>query len=133
MRTSILGQLRGPFLWVAVLLTVFSVPGPVSAKRIHPERHYQQAWCSDHKGRAEVRLPDGTRCDCLTADNAVEVEFGDKWAEAIGQALFYSIQTGKRAGVVLILESLEDYRFWIRLNSVIDHYHLPIDTWKVGP
>ena len=73
-------------------------------------------------------LPDRTRCDCLTDENAVEFDFGTKWAEAIGQALYYSIQTGKRAGVVLILEKPTDRKYWIRLNSVIQHFGLPIDT-----
>jgi hypothetical protein len=44
--------------------------------------------------------------------------------------LYYSIQTGKRAGVVLILEEEADRKYWIRLNSVIEHFNLPIDTWE---
>jgi hypothetical protein len=74
-------------------------------------------------------LPDKTRCDCLTSTHAIEFDLGNKWAESIGQALYYSIQTGKRAGVVLILEKQKDYKYWIRLNTIIDHYGLPIDTW----
>jgi len=98
-----------------------------------PESHYQDKWCTEHKGKAEVVLPDKTRVDCLTDSHAVEFDFGKKWAEAIGQSLYYSFQTGKRAGVVLILEKPQDRKFFIRLNSVIDHYHLPIDTWTVTP
>jgi hypothetical protein len=82
-------------------------------------------------GEAEVVFPDRTRCDCLTDENAIEFDFGAKWAEAIGQALYYSIQTGKRAGVVLILEKESDRKYWIRLNSVIQHFGLPIDTWEI--
>lgn len=59
-------------------------------------------------------------------------DFGPKWAEAIGQALYYSLQTGKRAGVALILEKPKDHKYWIRLNSTIQHFGLPIDTWKMG-
>lgn len=69
---------------------------------------------------------------CLTTKNAIEFDFGKKWAEAIGQSLYYSLQTGKRAGVVLILETPKDRKFWIRLNSTIDFYKLPIDTWQTG-
>jgi len=68
----------------------------------------------------------------LTNTYAIEFDFGKKWAEAIGQSLYYSFQTGKRAGVVLILESEKDRKYWIRLNSVIDHYRLPIDTYMIG-
>jgi hypothetical protein len=103
------------------------------AKRLHYEKHYQAIWCKAHDGQVEVVLPDRTRCDCLTDTHAIEFDFGNKWAEAIGQALYYSIQTGKRAGVVLILEKEKDYRYWIRLNTIIEHYKLPIDTWKISP
>jgi hypothetical protein len=115
-----------------IILLLIALSGPVAAKRIHPEKHYQQLWCQQQRGRAEVSLPDKTRCDCLTETHAIEFDFGDKWAEAIGQALYYSVQTGKKPGIVLILEKKEDYPCWIRLNSVIRHFDLPIDTWKIG-
>lgn len=77
-------------------------------------------------------MPDGTRCDCLTETHAVEFDFGEKWSEAIGQSLYYSLQTGKKAGIVLIIETIKDRKYWIRLNTTIDQFKLPIDTWAVG-
>ena len=118
-------------LTLSVILLLFTTTA--YAKRLHPEKYYQSRWCKDHNGQVEVVLPDKTRCDCLTDNHAIEFDFGNKWAESIGQALYYAIQTGKRAGVVLILEKQKDYKYWIRLNTVIEHYGLPIDTWKVGP
>ncbi len=35
-------------------------------------------------------------------------------------------------GVVLILETIKDRKYWIRLNTTIEHFNLPIDTWNVG-
>ena len=35
-------------------------------------------------------------------------------------------------GIVLILESMKDRKYWIRLNTTIEHFNLPIDTWDVG-
>ena len=103
------------------------------AKRQHPEKWYQSKWCAEQKGKVEVVLPDNTRCDCLTDTHAIEFDFGDKWAEAIGQSLYYSLQTGKKAGIVLILEDpKQNYKYWLRLNSTIEHFKLPIDTWTVG-
>ena len=49
-------------------------------------------------------MPDGTRCDILIDTHAIEVDFADKWAEAVGQSLNYAIQTGKKAGIVLVLK-----------------------------
>jgi hypothetical protein len=51
--------------------------------------------------------------------------------EAIGQALFYGLQTGRRPRIVLIIESLKDHKHWIRLNTTIQHYALLIDAHKI--
>ena len=75
-----------------------------------------------HKGQVEVVLPDGTRCDCLTDTHAIEFDFGSKWAEAIGQSAYYALQTGRKAGVVLVLETAKDRKYWMRLNTTIEHF-----------
>lgn len=111
------------FIFLAVVIS------GLAGERAYPEKHYQTIWCAAHGGQAEVVLPDKTRCDCVTDTHAIEFDFGSKWAEAIGQALYYAIQTGKKAGIVLILEKESDRRYWIRLNTIINHYALPIDTW----
>ena len=122
---------RGFVLALCVIILLMTTSA--HAKRLHYEKWYQEQWCQTQDGQAEVVLPDKTRCDCLTDTHAIEFDFGNKWAEAIGQALYYAIQTGKKAGIVLILEKQKDYKYWIRLNSIIAHYGLPIDSWKVGP
>jgi hypothetical protein len=114
-----------------VLIFVFLATSVILAKREHPERWYQEQWCEEHNGRLEVVLPDGTRCDCLTDTHAIEFDFGNKWAESIGQSSYYALQTGKRPGIVLILETMKDRKYWIRLNSTVEHFGLPIDTWNI--
>jgi hypothetical protein len=42
------------------------------------------------------------------------------------------MQTDKKAGIVLILENMKDRKYWIRLNTTIQHFNLPIDTWNIG-
>ncbi len=120
------------YLTVRLLFTiaVLMIPELGHAKHRHHEAWYRDNWCIG-KGKAEVLLPDRTRCDCLTQTHAVEVDFAPKFYEAIGQALYYSLQTGKKGGIVLIVENKSDYKYWLRLNSTIEHFHLPIDTWKV--
>jgi hypothetical protein len=105
---------------------------PVFANRDHPEKWYQTQWCEDNYGQQEVTLPNQTRCDCLTKNYAVEVEFADKWAEAVGQSLNYALESHRRAGIVLILESPTDKKYWMRLNAIITHFGLPIKVWTVG-
>jgi hypothetical protein len=116
-------------LWIIFCCILIS--SAAQAKR--PESYYQDIWCKQHEGIMEYTLPDLTRCDCLNDTHAVEVEFGRKWAEGIGQALYYALQTGHKAGIVLILESEKDYKYWLCLNTTIEHHGLEIDTWKIGP
>ncbi|WP_051284319.1 hypothetical protein [Desulforegula conservatrix] len=87
---------------LVLLVSTIFISSAALAGHLHPEKWYQNKWCDEQKGKSEVVLPDRTRCDCITDVNAVEFDFGKKWAEAIGQSLYYSLQTGKRAGVVLI-------------------------------
>jgi hypothetical protein len=93
------------------------------------ESYYQNKYC---KGVTEHVLHDRTRVDCLTDTHAIEYDFSKKWHEAIGQSLGYAFETNKRAGIVLIVEKKKDYKHWIKLNSIIKHYNLPIDTWIVS-
>ena len=101
----------------------------LDAARLHPERWYQKQWQAQHGGEIEVVLPDKTRCDWVGEEYAIEFDFADKWAEAIAQSLHYALLTGKKAGVVLIVENEGEERFWVRLNVVIEEYNLPIEAF----
>jgi len=81
----------------------------------------------------EVVLSDRSRVDCLTNTYAIEVDFAGKWAEAIGQALFYSAETGKKPGILIIMETPQERRFLKRLRHVIKTYNLPIRVWVISP
>lgn len=113
-----------------LVLLLLLVPSLVFAAHQYPERDYQKAWCDRAGGVMEYRLDDGARVDCLTATHAVEFDFSAKWAEAIGQALFYGIKTGKAPGVVLILEGPNDQKHLDRLQAVADKYGIKV--WTMG-
>ena len=66
------------------------------------EKDYQKETCN---GVIEYRLDDGCRVDCLTDEYAIEYDFANKWAEAVGQALYYAEKTGKKPAIVLILKN----------------------------
>ena len=72
---------------VLILSIIFIFPTTLLAKREHPEKWYQQIWCEAQKGRVEVVLPDGTRCDCVTDTHAIEFDFGNYWAESINRRI----------------------------------------------
>ena len=112
-------------------MIVIFIPVIAFGARLHPEQWYQEIDCSKRAGISEVVLFDQTRCDCITETNAIEYDFGNHWYRAIGQALHYALMTKKRAGIGLIIESDKDLKYWHRLNSVIRHFDLPIDTWQI--
>jgi len=70
-----------------ILIIILSLPSLLLAKREHPEKWYQEKWCEAQKGRVEVVLSDGTRCDCVTDTHAIEFDFGNNWAEAINMRI----------------------------------------------
>ena len=95
----------------------------------HPERHYQEKAAKELGGKLEVQVPDG-RVDIVTDDYAIEVEFAAKWKQAIGQALWYAMQTNKKAGIVIVCENADEANAAIRLESVIEKHKLPIKVWR---
>jgi hypothetical protein len=115
--------------WISTIFILLILPSTAFA---FSEKHYQEKWCTEQGGKSEVVLADQTRADCITGTHAIEFDFGKKWAEAIGQSLYYSLQTGKRGGIVLILDGPKDQKYWIRLNSTIQQFGLPIDTWEIA-
>ena len=82
------------------------------------ESYYVNQWCTSDFGRKEAVLWDLTRVDCLTKDYAIEFDFAKKWAESIGQSLYYSKMTGKLPAVVLILTNPADYRYVKRVERL---------------
>jgi len=114
-----------------VLFLLILTASPVQAKHRHKEKEYQEQWCAEAGGITEVVLDDGARVDCLTDEYAIEFDFAPKWAEAIGQALYYAEKTGRKPGVVLILEGDADQsRFTDRLDTVATPRGIRVWTMK---
>jgi hypothetical protein len=118
-------------LIVSLILTAIIAATAAYAAHQYLEKDYQNKWCKEQKGRTEVVMEDRTRCDCLTSTYSVEFDFANKWAEAVGQSLNYSFKTGKKAGIVLILEDEKDKKYLDRLNGMIKEKKLPIKVWSV--
>lgn len=116
---------------LATALVLFSCQA-ARAGHDHPEKFYQGTWCASAGGALETTPREGLRVDCETAGHAVEFDFANKWAESIGQSLAYAGATGKRAGIVLILERPGDVRYLDKLRFTIAAGNLPIDVWTMG-
>lgn len=99
------------------------------AKHLNRESVYQEAWCNKHNGVMEYELNDKARVDCLTKRYAVEVDFAPKWAECIGQSLYYGISTKHKPACLLIIEDKEkDVKFYERLKSVSKKHGIKVYT-----
>ena len=103
-------------MWWLVIFSLLLLP--VQAKRLNPESYYQNLWCSEQKGQTEYELEDLTRVDCLLENKAVEFDFANKWAECIGQSLYYGIKTNKTPVCALIMEKESDTRYLKRIEEV---------------
>ena len=79
------------------------------------EADYVKAYC---KGQVEYRLPDKTRVDCLTEEYAIEFDWAKKWAESIGQSLYYAKMTDKKPAVAIIVKSPKDKKYIERIKAV---------------
>ena len=115
----------------AALLSLISL-APACA-HCYPEKIYQSYWCKINNGQTEARLNDKTRVDCLTEDYAIEFDFAKKWAESIGQALYYAIATGLKPGIVLILENPQkEQKYLARVNAVAKKHGITVWTMKTS-
>lgn len=98
----------------------------VEAKHLHTERYYQNRLCKSLDGTMEVVLKDKTRIDCLTKKYAIEVDFAHKWAEGIGQALYYGYMTQRKPAVALIINPKKDQHHIKRLYLMSAIYRIKI-------
>ncbi len=99
----------------------------LEAKHLHKEKVYQEHFCKAYEGITEYRLKDKTRVDCLLQDYAIEVDFAQKWAESIGQSLYYAVQTSRKPAVLLIMEDKEkDQKYLDRLENVSKTHDISI-------
>ena len=93
-------------LWIVVIINATTA--------LAYERDYQTAWCDTYGGVTEVTLRDRTRVDCVAEMDgvayAIEFDFARKWAEAIGQAIFYARMMKREPGIVLIVEDFDKDR-----------------------
>ena len=98
-----------------------------SSTKKHHEKYYQTQLCNELDGVMEQSLLDRTRVDCLTDEYAIEVDFAKKWAEAVGQSLYYAEMTGKKPAIGFIVrDNKKDRRYLKRLEVLAKKYQIKI-------
>ncbi len=116
-----------------LMLIMIAIFAGCSQTKKHKEKYYQTKLCTQLGGVMEQCLLDRTRVDCLTDEYAIEVDFSKKWAESIGQSLYYAEMTGKKPAVGIILkDSKKAKRHLKRLELLANKYDIKIFKIKQG-
>lgn len=119
-----------------ILFFLICIPLSVDAREPkhlqHFEKEYQECWCKLNNGKTEYRLPDKSRVDCVTETHAIEFDFAKKWAESVGQSLYYAEILQKKPGIVLISErGKKDQKFIKRVTTVAQRNGITL--WVITP
>ena len=106
------------FLLCAMMFTASLAAGEVEeCQRLAPK----------YNATTEVVLWDSTRVDLLNDEYAFEVDWSRKWAEAIGQSLYYAELTGKKPAVILLIKNKKaETRYIYRLQTVAAKYNIKV-------
>lgn len=109
---------------MAVLLLLIAIAGPTELEEC-------QRLASRYQAETEVRLWDETRVDLLSDEFAIEVDWPHKWAEAIGQSLYYAEVTGRKPAVILLVkDAARERRFVYRAAVVCARVHIRLFVEK---
>ena len=109
---------------------VFTYPEP----KYPSETQAVQALAQEYDAEVEHRLWDATRVDLLTDEYAIEADWGPKWAEGIGQSLYYAQVTGKKPAVMLLIKDMKaEYKYIYRLQTVAVKYDIEVFLEVIEP
>ena len=115
-----------------LLLLILSISS-FSSYAIENEAYYSEKFCNEMSGQSEYVLKDLSRVDCLTDTHAFEVDWADgmKVYEAIGQSLYYSSETGKLPGILLLIRKENSEKHIRKVREVIKAFDLPIELLEL--
>ena len=67
----------------------------------------------------------------LSATHAIEIDWNSNWQKLLGLSLDYAFETGKRAGMILITDDVDDTNELLQLRALIRQYNLPVTLWAI--
>lgn len=111
-------------IFIPMLFLLILFAGCSYAKK--NEKYYQTKFCDMQNGVMEYRLKDKSRVDCLTDKYAVEVDWAKKWAEAVGQSLYYAHMSHKKPAIVLIARKKKDEKYIKRVKRLTQKYNIKL-------
>ena len=96
------------------------------------ERMTCKALAPKYEATCEVLMDDGTICDMITDEYAIEVDYTNKWAEAVGQSLHYAERTGKKPAIILLLRDPEsEWRHLVHCGLLCGKYGIKLYVERI--
>jgi hypothetical protein len=114
-----------------IIFLILMVPVSCFATGYQPSGEYKTKWCSDNGGKVDyVHEDDASKVACIRDRYVIDVAHVGKWKEAVGQALFFSVITGKKPGVALIVpDTTEDANNFKNLKLVAGKFNIRV--WEI--
>lgn len=95
------------------------------------ENEWTKQHAEEYNAKFDQRLWDDTRPDLTSGVMVYEVDWADKWAEAIGQSLYYASQTGKRPVIILLVRNRDDYIHVFRCQRALEKVEIELIIRKI--
>lgn len=98
-----------------------------------PETWYAAKLALKYHARAEVVCDaGGARCDMVSDREAIEVDWAPKWAEAIGQSLYYADRLDLTPAIILLTDGPADHRYVDRCRAVCQEQGIQLHVEPIG-
>lgn len=118
----------------ALALLIICAPAALAAGELEDVRTIAPLLAEVIKSEVaiEVRQWDDTRVDLLTPEYAIEADYPAKWAESIGQSLYYAEITSRKPGILLIVKDRRtEGRFIYRCQTVCAREGIKLWVWEL--
>lgn len=93
-----------------------------------PERVYTEMIRDKFFGVMNFHTSTGKIVDVLCKEYAIEVDFTQKWAEAIGQSLQYAYETNRAPCIIFIYDSVKDFRLFNSIRPLLKRLCITVYT-----
>ena len=110
-----------------------NVCGDAAAAADKREAYWQRQYCAGME--IEKKLITGGRIDCFNDEFAIEVDWANKWAEAVGQSLYYAGATDRKPAIILLCTESEGpveglcRSYVYRLEHALAFVNTHVDVW----
>jgi hypothetical protein len=115
---------------LAIALLIFLPAGAANADNYFTPNPHQARFCAGLE--THFRPENASRIDCVSATNAIVVEYQDYWREAVGQALVLATERGLKPGIVLVCRNDEGHciNAAAHIEATFEHFAVPLTLWE---